>query len=57
MAGMGGMQQQQPMMGGGPDMQAVFAKEREALEIFPHESIVENAEEELWRKWCKPSKK
>lgn len=51
MAGMGA--QQQNPMGGGPDLQKVFASEREALEIYPHESIVDNAEDELWAKWCK----
>jgi len=46
---MGGM----PGMGGGPDMKKLYNTEKEALEIFPYEFQLENAEGDLLRKWRK----
>jgi len=47
----------QPPMGagmpgmGGPDMKKLYNTERESLEIFPYEFVLENVETDLLRKW------
>jgi hypothetical protein len=51
MGGMGGMGMAGPGMGGGPDMEKIFKGEQESLEIFNHECLLDNIENELHRKW------
>lgn len=47
----------QPPMGGGlpgmggPDMKKLYNTEKEGLEIFPYEFVLENVESDLLRKW------